>query len=72
MGELQRHADHGPEIICRPAFGHGLCEPITEQQAAQLKEWRDAIADLHKAQRNKRGKRPPPEPTGYVKPPPTQ
>ena len=23
-----RHADHGPGVICRPAFGTGLCEPL--------------------------------------------
>ena len=25
---LLRHADHDPAIICRPAFGNGLCEPL--------------------------------------------
>jgi hypothetical protein len=25
---IVRHADHGPGVICRPAFGHGLCEPL--------------------------------------------
>ncbi|MDE3075595.1 MAG: hypothetical protein KGJ86_09205 [Chloroflexota bacterium] len=25
MNEIRRHADHDPELICRPA-GHGLCE----------------------------------------------
>jgi hypothetical protein len=30
--------------------------------------WRKALADLHRAQRNKRGKRPPPPITGIVIP----
>ncbi len=25
--EPVRHADHDPAVICRPALGHGLCEP---------------------------------------------
>ena len=23
---LTRHGDHDPTLICRPAFGYGLCE----------------------------------------------
>jgi len=25
---LMRHRDHDPSLICRPAFGNGLCEPL--------------------------------------------
>lgn len=25
---MMRHKDHGPGVICRPAFGYGLCEPL--------------------------------------------
>jgi hypothetical protein len=25
---LRRHADHDPSLICRPAFGNGLCEVL--------------------------------------------
>lgn len=29
---IQRHADHDPSILCRPALGYGLCEmaPLAE------------------------------------------
>ena len=23
-----RHVDHDPAVICRPALGYGLCEPL--------------------------------------------
>lgn len=36
---IVRHADHGPEVICRPA-GHGLCEPAPD--GARLGDWREA------------------------------
>ena len=26
--KLTRHADHDPGLICRPAFGYGLCEVL--------------------------------------------
>ncbi len=31
---LLKHADHDPALICRPAFGYGLCElaPFTEDE----------------------------------------
>jgi hypothetical protein len=29
MAAPVRHADHDPAIPCRPAFGYGLCEPLT-------------------------------------------
>jgi hypothetical protein len=25
---VRRHADHDPSLICRPAFGYGLCEVL--------------------------------------------
>ena len=31
---VMRHADHAPEVICRPAFGNGLCEPLKRRRAA--------------------------------------
>ena len=41
MSWIMRHADHDPGLVCRPAFGHGLCEPLTESA------WRtDEDADL--------------------------
>jgi hypothetical protein len=40
------------------------------QAAAGQAQWRAAVADQHKAQRNRRGRRPAPEPTGYIIPPP--
>ena len=36
---IVRHADHDPEIACRPA-GHGLCEPAPE--GVRLIPWREA------------------------------
>jgi hypothetical protein len=42
---------------------------LAERQAQQRAEWKAAVAGLHRAQRNGRGKRPDPEPAGYVLPP---
>jgi hypothetical protein len=50
-----------------------MAEPeptLAQRQAQQLAAWRKARADLHRAQRNKRGRRPEPEITGVVVPPP--
>jgi hypothetical protein len=35
---MQRHADHDPDLICRPAFGYGLCEPLSAELSAQIRE----------------------------------
>ena len=34
-----RHADHGPGLVCRPALGNGLCEPLL----GNLVRYEDAI-----------------------------
>lgn len=36
-----RHADHDPELACRPALGHGLCYPVPASE--QLVPWREAL-----------------------------
>lgn len=33
MPRIERHADHDPDLICRPA-GYGLCEIWTARQPA--------------------------------------
>lgn len=33
---LRRHADHDPELICRPALGYGLCEVLPKPESAIL------------------------------------
>lgn len=58
---VQRHADHGPEVTCRPA-GNGLCVPASPGD--KLRPWREALAAQAKARRNRRGRRPPPPVTG--------
>jgi hypothetical protein len=40
---LLRHADHDPEIVCRPA-GNGLCEPMDEDRARRLRQLLDELA----------------------------
>jgi hypothetical protein len=32
---IERHADHPPETICRPA-GNGLCEPLIPSKVPDL------------------------------------
>ena len=29
---IRVHADHDPSLICRPALGYGLCEPIEPEE----------------------------------------
>jgi hypothetical protein len=29
---VQRHADHDPSLICRPALGYGLCEVLGDEE----------------------------------------
>jgi hypothetical protein len=43
---------------------------LAERQAAQRQAWKSAIAGLHRGQRNQRGRRPAPQITGAVIPPP--
>ena len=42
--ELTRHADHDPELPCRPANGNGLCYPVPASE--QLVPWREALGAL--------------------------
>jgi len=51
----------------RHALHH--CEGMERQR--QRGQWTAAVADFHRSQRRKRGKRPPPEVTGVRVPPPT-
>lgn len=37
-----RHADHDPELPCRPALGSGLCYPVPASE--QLIPWREALS----------------------------
>lgn len=37
-----RHADHDPELPCRPALGAGLCYPAPA--SAHLVPWREALS----------------------------
>jgi hypothetical protein len=39
---LTRHADHDPELSCRPALGAGLCYPVPASE--QLIPWREALS----------------------------
>ena len=43
MTELLRHAEHDPEIVCRP-LALGLCEPMDELRARRLKRLLDREA----------------------------
>lgn len=36
--QIVRHADHDPSLICRPAFGNGLCQPLSAELSAQIRE----------------------------------
>ena len=67
MPDVQRHADHGPDVACRPA-GSGLCEPAP----AGLVAWRQALAAQAKERRNRRGKRPGPPVAGVRIPAPEE
>jgi hypothetical protein len=40
---ITRHADHDPALICRPAFGNGLCEPLSAELSAQITEALKAV-----------------------------
>lgn len=31
---LRRHAEHDPSLVCRPAFGYGLCELVPGSETA--------------------------------------
>jgi hypothetical protein len=42
-----RHADHDPALICRPAFGNGLCEPLSAELSAQIT---DALAAVERGE----------------------
>ena len=33
IATITRHADHDPALTCRPALGHGLCEPLPRNTA---------------------------------------
>ena len=33
---LHRHADHDPSLICRPAFGYGLCEVLETGRVVEV------------------------------------
>lgn len=39
---VTRHADHDPELPCRPALGNGLCYPAPAD--ARLVPWREALS----------------------------
>ncbi|HEV2451639.1 MAG TPA: hypothetical protein VGS62_06915 [Streptosporangiaceae bacterium] len=36
--KLTRHADHDPDLICRPAFGRGLCEVLEVKDGSEDEE----------------------------------
>lgn len=42
VAALTRHADHDPELPCRPALGNGLCYPVPASE--HLVPWREALS----------------------------
>jgi hypothetical protein len=40
---LRRHKDHDPSLICRPAFGNGLCEVLPD--GVDVRPWREVLGD---------------------------
>jgi hypothetical protein len=38
---LRRHKDHDPSLICRPAFGNGLCEVLPD--GVDVRPWREVL-----------------------------
>ena len=40
---LTRHRDHDPSLICRPAFGYGLCEVLGDDGVTPVREYPDGV-----------------------------